>query len=219
MADYYMAGTVYPHIPMSDGTIAVLETVFQIAAPPEWDSDREVSPTEVEEFWKELEELGLDKDDVEEARELGSLSLQPSTTDTPGEYSFSFEDHLHDIDFDVLKWLAKKAGVPALYLEWATTCSKLRTGSHGGGAAVLRFAGEDEFLDTGSWLDAKAEGLHEEPREMLLEFLQAIESTGGVTRYPDGTPAPVADPEWTDLGDLYVRACNALGREVKEVTE
>ena len=49
----------------------------------------------------------------------------------------------------------------------------------------------------------------------LLEFIEAIEATGGVRRHPEGFYAPVADEEWTDLGEAYLTACAALGRKPK----
>lgn len=42
----------------------------------------------------------------------------------------------------------------------------------------------------------------------LLSFLETVEATGGVD--PD-TMGPVAAPTWTDLGEAYVEACDALG--------
>lgn len=51
-------------------------------------------------------------------------------------------------------------------------------------------------------------------RAALETFISAIDATGGVT-YQSTGPAPVADTTWTDLGDAYIFACAALGREVK----
>jgi len=45
----------------------------------------------------------------------------------------------------------------------------------------------------------------------LRDFADCIDSTGGV--FDDGLSiCPTADPEWTDLGAAYVKACAALGR-------
>jgi hypothetical protein len=49
-------------------------------------------------------------------------------------------------------------------------------------------------------------------REVLHGFIEDIEATGGCFRSEGGTFAPVADPNWTDLADTYLRACAALGR-------
>ena len=49
--------------------------------------------------------------------------------------------------------------------------------------------------------------------QALAQFVEAIEATGGVAREVSGLLAPVADPEWVDLGEAYARACAALGRE------
>ena len=47
----------------------------------------------------------------------------------------------------------------------------------------------------------------------LESFIGAIEATGGVFVDPKGYPCPVADPDWIDLGEAYLKACRALGRE------
>jgi hypothetical protein len=47
----------------------------------------------------------------------------------------------------------------------------------------------------------------------LAEFVDVIEATGGVAKDDAGLHAPMADPEWIDLGEAYVRACAVLGKE------
>jgi hypothetical protein len=47
----------------------------------------------------------------------------------------------------------------------------------------------------------------------LNAVVATINATGGVARTGSGTIAPMADAEWTDMGDAYVAACAALGRE------
>lgn len=53
----------------------------------------------------------------------------------------------------------------------------------------------------------------------LLDFCDCIEATGGVmeTRSHKGCEivVPIADEEWSDLGDSYLQACEALGRKPK----
>jgi hypothetical protein len=49
-------------------------------------------------------------------------------------------------------------------------------------------------------------------RAALDGFIEAIETTGGCFRNEGGVLAPAGDPDWTDLGDAYVRACAAIGR-------
>lgn len=49
--------------------------------------------------------------------------------------------------------------------------------------------------------------------DALREFVRAVDVTGGVLRSPIGLHAPVADPGWTDIGDVYVQACAALGHK------
>jgi hypothetical protein len=47
----------------------------------------------------------------------------------------------------------------------------------------------------------------------LQNFVGAIEATGGVIIDRKGLACPVADPGWIDLGEAYLQACRALGRE------
>jgi hypothetical protein len=49
-------------------------------------------------------------------------------------------------------------------------------------------------------------------RSALDNFIRTIEATGGCTRGEDGLVAPEGDPEWIDLGDAHVLACDAIGR-------
>ena len=51
-------------------------------------------------------------------------------------------------------------------------------------------------------------------RDALQAFVSTVEATGGVEE-DNGIYTPVADSEWIDLGDAYVAACRALGREPK----
>lgn len=50
-------------------------------------------------------------------------------------------------------------------------------------------------------------------KKILREFVGDIDATGGVFHWK-GTDdyAPVADKDWTDLADTYIKACKALGR-------
>jgi hypothetical protein len=48
---------------------------------------------------------------------------------------------------------------------------------------------------------------------VLLEFIQAVEDTGGVVKVRKGFVAPAADPEWGDIGAIYLDACKAVGRK------
>lgn len=49
-------------------------------------------------------------------------------------------------------------------------------------------------------------------RRLAEQLVDAIDATGGVTYDNAGQPAPQADPDWIDLGHLYLEACIALGR-------
>lgn len=46
--------------------------------------------------------------------------------------------------------------------------------------------------------------------EIVKAFLNCIEVTGGVAKLRNGFVAPVADPEWIDLGELYLEACKTM---------
>jgi len=54
-------------------------------------------------------------------------------------------------------------------------------------------------------------------RAALRDFTGAIEATGGVTASPEdeGYTVPVADEDWIDLGEAYLKACEALGKKPK----
>jgi hypothetical protein len=66
-------------------------------------------------------------------------------------------------------------------------------------------------------------------RSALETFIRTIEATGGCIRpartasspgderleFDEILTVPAGDPEWTDLADVYVLACGALGREPK----
>jgi hypothetical protein len=47
----------------------------------------------------------------------------------------------------------------------------------------------------------------------LESFVGAMDATGGVIIDRHGLACPVADPDWIDLGEAYLQACRALGRE------
>jgi hypothetical protein len=51
-------------------------------------------------------------------------------------------------------------------------------------------------------------------RQVLGQFVQTVDATGGVFRDESGCHAPLADPDWIDLGEAYVEACAALGRDI-----
>ncbi len=50
-------------------------------------------------------------------------------------------------------------------------------------------------------------------KKLVLELIDCIDSTGGVIRNPKGLHEPVADPMWIDIGELYIKACNATGKK------
>ena len=50
-------------------------------------------------------------------------------------------------------------------------------------------------------------------RNALENFIGTVEATGGVLLDEEGHYVPVADPQWMDLGDAYLLACEALQRQ------
>lgn len=52
-------------------------------------------------------------------------------------------------------------------------------------------------------------------RNVIDKLIRTVEATGGVEKNEDGTYSPLADPDWLDLGDTYIEACEAIGREPK----
>lgn len=48
---------------------------------------------------------------------------------------------------------------------------------------------------------------------LLKEFVDDIEATGGVMARESGLFVPLGDPEWIDLGELYIKACKALAHK------
>ncbi|HSZ58999.1 MAG TPA: hypothetical protein VK797_25385 [Tepidisphaeraceae bacterium] len=51
-------------------------------------------------------------------------------------------------------------------------------------------------------------------RQALCQFVQTVDATGGVFHDESGCHAPLADSDWIDLGEAYVQACAALGRDI-----
>ena len=49
----------------------------------------------------------------------------------------------------------------------------------------------------------------------LENFCTTVEAAGGVLADKGVFYQPVGDPEWTDLGQAYIQACEALKREAK----
>lgn len=54
---------------------------------------------------------------------------------------------------------------------------------------------------------------------VLEALVQTIEDTGGVVHDRKGLYQPLGDREWIDLGDVYVQACRAIGRQPKLVED
>lgn len=50
-------------------------------------------------------------------------------------------------------------------------------------------------------------------KEALKLFCEDIDSTGGVTMNAKGFYSPLGDPDWLNLADSYMKACQALGRK------
>ena len=50
-------------------------------------------------------------------------------------------------------------------------------------------------------------------RDVLDELIRTVRDTGGVEDDSSGEYYPVGDPEWVDLGYVYINACRCLGVE------
>ena len=61
----------------------------------------------------------------------------------------------------------------------------------------------------------KRQAAHSKPKakDVLRELADTIEAAGGVIRDPNGIYHPAGDEEWSDLGDVYIKACQVLGKE------
>ena len=44
-------------------------------------------------------------------------------------------------------------------------------------------------------------------RDIADQLIDVINATGGVIKVEEGIYAPQADPDWTDLGAVYMTAC------------
>lgn len=49
-------------------------------------------------------------------------------------------------------------------------------------------------------------------KDALTLFLDTIEATGGVVKFPNGEYAPEGDIDWIDLGEAYIAGCNERNR-------
>jgi hypothetical protein len=61
--------------------------------------------------------------------------------------------------------------------------------------------------------------LNDKLRAAIEKFIDTIEATGGVFKDRKGYHIPIGDQEWLDLGEAYVAACEAIGREPKIVED
>lgn len=53
-------------------------------------------------------------------------------------------------------------------------------------------------------------------KDALKEFCDDIDQTGGLVLHDEGCHyVPAASDDWIDLGETYLKACKALGREPK----
>ena len=45
----------------------------------------------------------------------------------------------------------------------------------------------------------------------VRQIIDTVQATGGLVRTPDGLHAPVADPDWIDLGECVLNLAQILG--------
>lgn len=57
------------------------------------------------------------------------------------------------------------------------------------------------------------------PGDVLRALCDTVEATGGITYGRDGNPEPVGDPDWIDLGVVYLAACEILSRKPMEAEQ
>lgn len=94
-------------------------------------------------------------------------------------------------------------------------------GSDNGDEIGAVFLTGDEEFDTNDRRPLAAEIVkrfndHENMRKALMHLVLTIDSTGGITEHTNKEDGgPVADPEWLDLTEAYLLACETLGREPK----
>jgi hypothetical protein len=50
---------------------------------------------------------------------------------------------------------------------------------------------------------------------VLVDLCRTVDATGGIERDHKNYPRPVADPDWVDLGEVYLSACALIGRAPK----
>lgn len=48
--------------------------------------------------------------------------------------------------------------------------------------------------------------------DLLVQFCDTVDATGGATYDKAGVPTLVGD-DWPDMADVYLEACKLLGRE------
>lgn len=51
----------------------------------------------------------------------------------------------------------------------------------------------------------------QQEHDALQRLVKTVNDTGGLVKHADGTLGCVGDPDWLDLADAYVAACEALG--------
>ncbi len=84
---------------------------------------------------------------------------------------------------------------------------------------LRRFGGEIEAAAS-AWRrmlgndEVEREPFSELRTSALLALVETIDATGGVV-YDGRNHVPIADEDWIDLADAYLKACHALGREPK----
>lgn len=50
-------------------------------------------------------------------------------------------------------------------------------------------------------------------KRAVVALVESIESTGGLIYDDDRVLVPYADQEWSDIADVYLEACKAIGRK------
>jgi len=104
----------------------------------------------------------------------------------------------------IQKWISTLPGDPEIGVDEGGLC--------------LRVVGDpDPYLEIGGIPVEDEENMPDNDKisKALMSFVSTVESTGGVVQREDGLHYPVADEEWIDVGEAYLEACEALGRDPK----
>lgn len=154
MADYYTSGTVAPFLPLTEEIVEALgREVGQLDyddVSEEITLPKEASPG-LKRFYRWVKEY-LDAGGWVDEGTHTHLTCEKSGEE--GLYYLYFQEHFDDFTLTALQDILSEMPEETQYLavEYADTCSKMRPGSHGGGAMIIHREGV-EAMNTGAWIE------------------------------------------------------------------